>query len=130
MYEKQLIDDILYCTTNTKLEITGKSHAGYLVPFSWKLIEKDCFIVYIAFLSVEFYDATTNEYKYDSIINSNHPSTPIAFAFVFVVDKENPIVDNKLNAELKEVIAISEYRDYYHAKYLLTHEDKIFFFKE
>ena len=130
MYEKQLIDDISYCTTNTKLEITGKSDAGYLLPFSWKLIEKDCFIVYIAFLSVEFYDATTNEYKYDYIINSNHPRTPIAFAFVFVVDKENPIVDNKLNAELKEVIAISEYGDYYRVKYFLTHEDKIFFFKK
>jgi len=130
MYEKQLIDDILYCTTNTKLEITGKSDAGYLLPFSWKLIEKDCFIVYIAFLSVEFYDATTNEYKYDYTINSNHPRTPIAFAFVFVVDKENPIVDNKLNAELKEVIAISEDQDYDWEKYFLTHEDKIFFFKQ
>lgn len=131
MYEKQLIDDILYCTTNTKLKITGKSDAGYLVPFSWKLIEKDCFIVYIAFLFVEFYDATTNEYKHNYVINSNHPNTPIAFAFVFVVDKENPIVDNKLNAELKEVIAISEAGDYYNAKkYFLTHEDKIFFFKE
>lgn len=130
MYEKQLIDDISYCTTNTKLKITGKSDAGYLVPFSWKLIEKDCFIVYITFLFVEFYDATTNEYKHNYVINSNHPNTPIAFAFVFVVDKENPIVDNKLNAELKEVIAISEAGDYYNAKkYFLTHEDKIFFFK-
>lgn len=129
MYEKQLINNISYCTTNTKLEIIGNSNAGYLLPFSWKLIEKDCFIVYNAFLFVEFYKATNNKYKYDYTKNPNHPRTPIHFAFVFLVNKENPIVDNKLNAELKEVIAISEYGDYYNAKYLLTHEDKIFFFK-
>lgn len=131
MYEKQLIDDVSYCTTNTKLEIYNhRSNLGYLVTFSWKLIEKSCFMVYVAFLFVEFYDSITGNYKYDDVENSNHPRTPIAFAFVFFVDKENPIVDNKLNAELKEVIAISVSGDYYRSKRLLTYKDKIFFFEQ
>ncbi|AZU97717.1 hypothetical protein PGDDIFCJ_00088 [Thermus phage YS40_Isch] len=67
---------------------------------------------------------------YDYVLNPNHPRTPIAFAFVFIVDKENSIVNNKLNAELKEVIAISEYGDFYSAKSILIHEDKIFFNSE
>lgn len=46
------------------------------------------------------------------------------------ISKRFLIVDNKLNAELKEVIAISEDGDYDNAKGFLTHEDKIFFFKE